>query len=334
MPKFETIRNLIAGRKSQYLMYKKEYHYKLKTLIEKMRKDKEKMSSFKEVYCPVCGKKDVSEVLVNPEGFSFSVCKNNQTIYMNPAPSEEVINKLCNSKEYSFNWNLEKISKKKEYESFKRIIGENIGGRLLDIGCASGEFVELSKESFDSEGVEINKRTAETGKKKGLKINIGTVYSINGKQKYDVITMFQVIEHLTNPKITIKKVNDLLKSGGYLYIETPNMGGASFKFLRERHTHISNFGHVCLFNKNSLVKLIESSGFKLKKHEFYGGLDFSTHDIISIILGKKFKHRMALYNSRLYYLGNSIDKMTCNLFPRLILGRKEQSYQRALFKKL
>jgi 2-polyprenyl-3-methyl-5-hydroxy-6-metoxy-1,4-benzoquinol methylase len=95
------------------------------------------------------------------------------------------------------------------------------GGSLLDIGAGSGEFVALARQAgFDACGVEPNQGYAEYARTEyHAPVRTGELENIDGR--YDVITLFHVLEHLRSPVKAFERLHRLLKPGGRLFIEVP-----------------------------------------------------------------------------------------------------------------
>jgi len=101
------------------------------------------------------------------------------------------------------------------------------GGKLLDVGCATGNFLyEMARSGrWDVEGIEPNEYAAIYGRKRfGLKIHIGDLMTLDLPEKsYDVITMWDVFEHLHDPMENLKIIARLLKPGGWFIFSIPNL---------------------------------------------------------------------------------------------------------------
>ncbi|MEM4234884.1 MAG: class I SAM-dependent methyltransferase [Candidatus Methanomethylicaceae archaeon] len=100
-------------------------------------------------------------------------------------------------------------------------------GRLLDVGCATGNFLNEMAHSgnWEVEGVEPNLKAAEYGQKYfGLTIHIGELTDIDLPQEaYDVITMWNVFEHLHDPMANLQVIAKLLKPQGWFIFSIPNL---------------------------------------------------------------------------------------------------------------
>lgn len=134
---------------------------------------------------------------------------------------------------------------------------------LLDIGCATGFFIEeANKRGALSFGVELSSYAAkEASKKFPKKIFLGQIENIEfTASKFDAITMIDMIEHSLNPVKTLKKVYKIIKKGGYILLVTPNTKSFWAKLLGKKWTNFKE-EHLYYFSSKSLRGLIEKNGF-------------------------------------------------------------------------
>lgn len=327
-------------------MHKHEYHRQRQEMERELIKESlTNPKLFCSNNCPVCEtEKEPARRFKNKIGFSFAVCADCQTIYIDPAPTEDTLKRLYNHPAESFIFNKENEDKNvdvksghyEDYSAILRMMPDKPKERLqlLEVGCANGSFLMTSSETFDVEGVELNDSTAEVARKNGFKVKTGRIEDIEGESVFDIIVMLQVLEHVVRPGKLLCEVLRLLRPNGLLYVDVPNVDSASFNYLRERHVHISSYGHVSMFNKESLVRLCEKNGFELIAHEFCGGRDLELHDIFTMkFANEKFSHRMALYNPRLLFADKFIKEITFDIIGRLVMPHGNESYQRAMFRK-
>jgi len=134
------------------------------------------------------------------------------------------------------------------------------GARCLDAGSSSGEFVYLlSKRGFDACGVEANLPYAEYSQKElGVPVSISPFSEYESDEKFDLITMFHVLEHLENPVRDLSSLAGFLKPDGKLVIEVPNILYPDMAFSHKWHP-----GHLFSFTDQTLSMLLEKSGFKV-----------------------------------------------------------------------
>lgn len=139
-------------------------------------------------------------------------------------------------------------------------------GKILDVGCALGFFMEAAKKKgFDPYGVDISDYAISYALKKFPNtVFLNTLMGARLERgSFDCLTMFQTIEHLNNPLENLKEANRVLKKNGIVVIATPNydclirklMGNYWFEYKPEEHL---NF-----FDKRTIKLLLEKSGFRL-----------------------------------------------------------------------
>jgi len=136
---------------------------------------------------------------------------------------------------------------------------------LLDIGCGEGKFLEsLDTGCFRPEGLEPHPEASRICQDKGLHVRNGDIRSMPLKERsFDVVTLWHVLEHLPQPKETLKKVHQALKKGGILAVSVPNTQGLGFQWGGTNWFHLDAPRHLTWFNAPSLDHLLKSCGFSL-----------------------------------------------------------------------
>jgi 2-polyprenyl-3-methyl-5-hydroxy-6-metoxy-1,4-benzoquinol methylase len=100
------------------------------------------------------------------------------------------------------------------------------GGKLLDVGCGTGDFLKVAQgQGWDVEGVELSEWASEKARTRGLKVKTGILDDIPDGPTYDVVTLWDVLEHLEDPAAAVAKVGRILKPGGILVVLTVNEDG-------------------------------------------------------------------------------------------------------------
>lgn len=159
-------------------------------------------------------------------------------------------------------------------------------GKLLDVGCATGEFLTVANEfGYSVEGLELSKWSSEIARKKGLRIYRQALKSIANKfpARYDVITLFGVIEHFEFPLEEIKYLNKLLKKGGIIVIWTGDVNSLPSKALGRRWWYWQG-QHIQYFSHSSLSYLLEGCGFRHIATKIYPFV--ATYRLINNYLGR------------------------------------------------
>lgn len=144
-------------------------------------------------------------------------------------------------------------------------VGKLDGKCLLDIGCGTGWFLEVARENgMEVYGQELGKELAEwTSKRICATIFSCQINEIPEDLKFDVITMFDLIEHVENPLQLILDCRSSLKERGIIVIFTPNFDSLAISLMKEHSNLIAPADHVTYFTKESVRVLAERTGFKL-----------------------------------------------------------------------
>lgn len=176
---------------------------------------------------------------------------------------------------------LEKTSerRKKIFESRVEIIKDRVEtGRMLDVGCSTGIFLDAAKnEGFEAEGIEINEHAAELCKSKGLKAYNKQLEGVHfPDNSFDIMTMWELIAFVPEPLRLLKECNKIMKKGGFLFLTTPNTNGFEFRLLGKMHTNFVGPNHHNLFNENSIRQILENTGFSTIEISTPGKLDVNT----------------------------------------------------------
>lgn len=178
-------------------------------------------------------------------------------------------------------------------EAFKRILKKlktfKPHGKLLDIGCATGTFLnEAKKFGFDVYGLDPSEWAVNVAKQKYNLLNVssGFIETANfDKNTFDVIVLTDVIEHVEKPESVINKVLELLKTGGILIIVTPDINSVLAKVLGEKWWHI-RAAHLFYFSVESMTHLLGKSGFKVlktRRYVWYLGLSYILKRLLKFI---------------------------------------------------
>jgi 2-polyprenyl-3-methyl-5-hydroxy-6-metoxy-1,4-benzoquinol methylase len=139
--------------------------------------------------------------------------------------------------------------------------------RLLDIGCGSGESLEVYRRlGWHVRGVEINQQAVAACREKGLDIHQGTVFDAPfGTQRFDLILLSHVIEHVLEPVAVLRRVAELLAPQGKIVITTPNTRGLGFLMYGSCWLHLDAPRHLFLFDANTIRLLSARAGLAVSR---------------------------------------------------------------------
>ena len=136
--------------------------------------------------------------------------------------------------------------------------------RLLDVGCSSGALLAVATDlGFSVAGVEPASKAAEAAQRAGFEVFSGFLHEASYPDKtFDVVTLFEIIEHVSDPLVLIAECVRILKPGGVLVINTPNADSWTAKFMKERWEGFSLAGlggHASFFTPRSIRSLAKAT---------------------------------------------------------------------------
>lgn len=145
-------------------------------------------------------------------------------------------------------------------------------GRLLDVGAAAGFFVEQARQAgWDAEGLELNRWAAEYARDHlGLPVRQGSLEEVRyADHEFAVVTLWEVIEHIPNPRELIREIARILQPGGYLVLSTPDAGSAVAKIFGRRWLGWKKVPeHVFFFDRRTLERVLAHEGFEVTSSRY------------------------------------------------------------------
>ncbi len=234
--------------------------------------------------CPLCRSRNIRNHFIIEKyipNFKIDICSDCGFIFMNPRFKDSIIKEMYDEAYYSGNaeysyYDERQAIKYSEYVWKKRINKIRhyaAGGNFLDIGCAFGGFIKCASEYYIPFGIEFSGYSGNYAKTLfGNNIHIGTLNDHPFKSGFfSVITMIELLEHLSDPSAAVSECFRLLKAGGLLVIQTANMDGLQASLLKNRYAYFMP-GHVSYFTKKNLINLLARAGFK--KIEIFYPVEF------------------------------------------------------------
>jgi len=233
--------------------------------------------------CPICSS-NKGFLSYNFLDHSFKKCLNCKSIFSDAIYETNDLDKIYNEKYFRIdykNGDTYDYFSNKEKKIFGcleqlKVISEFIfpfkNLKILDVGCAAGYFLELAKRNgFETSGIEISKEAANFARREfNLEIISPDLLSAPDNKKYDIITMFHVLEHLPYPKEHLNKVYNLLNPGGMLFVQVPNLFTLDSIFdkkIKERTFDIPY--HLSMISPKGLRLIGKSAGLKIIEERFY-----------------------------------------------------------------
>ena len=150
----------------------------------------------------------------------------------------------------------------------------NINGSLLDIGCGKSFFLEYMAKFYSTMGTDVSKYAVLESKKilDEVPLCVADATSLCFKREiFDIVTAFDIIEHLNNPKQMFDECNFILKLNGLLVLTTPNTNSVGLIIKQDEWFGYRDSTHVSLLSPSEWTVLLEESGFQVI-NIYYDGL--------------------------------------------------------------
>ena len=198
-------------------------------------------------------------------------CNRCHLIYTNPRPRPERIAdgyRRSVDPDYAREDSSRSINSHLSLNTVKRFARS---GRLLDVGCATGYFLNAARLDFETHGIELSEWAAQYARER-LRLDVVNVSLDDASlpvEHFDVVTLIDVIEHLTDPKAALLSVHRLLRPDGLLYLVTPDIESLSARLLRGRWWGLRP-AHVYYFSRTTLGRLLRETGFEVELTKSYG----------------------------------------------------------------
>ena len=149
-----------------------------------------------------------------------------------------------------------------------RELAPSMSTDLLEVGVGNGHLIAMAREmGYTVTAVEISEHAAqETADLLGCSILCGDFLKMPENQQFDLITMGDVLEHLTAPAEGVAKAFRLLKPGGCLWLSTPNFESAFTTMMKAKDPMWCEPYHITYFSRKTLTKLLETTGFVIERY--------------------------------------------------------------------
>ena len=160
----------------------------------------------------------------------------------------------------------------KRFNLLQRFLKKRKKGKVLDVGCSNGIFLDLFKNiGWETWGVEVSK-SADEASKKGHKVKKSYFEKTKLPRGYfDLIILNHTLEHMDDPTKVLTKAKRLLKEDGLLFVDVPNAGGLSSRILGEKWPHRLPEEHKHQFTRKKLKEVFVESGFNVLHWESRSG---------------------------------------------------------------
>ena len=239
-----------------------------------------------DVPCNLCASRD-EELRFEINGYNIVCCRKCGLVYNNPRPvgGEQSIygeGHAC----YSL---PPKRSTRKFRGYMRRVERFAKGGDLLDVGCATGEFLLAARSSgWCVVGLDVSEYATNYAREKhGLSVITGYVQDADlPPESFDVVTLWATIEHMRDPNGDLKSLARLLRPGGLIVVYTGNIGGFRPILQGAKWRLLTPPEHLYFFNRRTLCQMLDQCGFNILRTETAGRVGLISIPILKQIGNK------------------------------------------------
>ncbi len=252
--------------------------------------------------CPVCLNPVTAPALVGTDflfestskTFTLYSCEACRCLFLHPMPDSREIERFYPA---DYWWNARRSGGLKKLESVYRKLAlrdhiafitkaaGNRGVDVLDVGCGSGTLLGLLKHrGFRATGLDFSAEAAAIAKaENGVDVAVGSLEEAHfPAESFDVVTLFHVMEHVTNPRLVLAEVSRVLKPNGVAILQVPNIESWQFKIFGARWYGLDIPRHVIDYSRNSMLKLLADSGFVVNRIRHFNLRDNSPALVSSV----------------------------------------------------
>ncbi len=232
-------------------------------------------ANFKLISCEICGENAFTRICEWNRLSHVVQCQKCGLQFVNPMPDQNYLERLYQQDEKSNLYYLNYIEERKDrWASYRKqynrrldLIEKYAGGkgRLLDIGCGGGFFLQAARErGWEPHGIEIVPPFVQFAREELCLENVDKTpfeEKVYPDHHFDVVVLWDLIEHLPHPMGYLEKINKILRPGGLLILWTPNAQNAAW--LKEKWYGYTPLQHLYFFSPQTLKTLLKRSGFQI-----------------------------------------------------------------------
>lgn len=219
--------------------------------------------------CHICNSKDI-RIYCRKNGYTLYRCNACDFIFVHPLPDnldtvygEEYFHDTGKQEFGYSDYDSDKDPMRYVFEQYLDKFEKVSKNRtILDIGCATGYFLDLAKErGWKTYGVEISEYAAKEATSRGHSVYVGKLPELNIANKVDVVTMWDVLEHVDNPRAYLETAYRMLNEGGYVAINTVDSSSLWALMMGKKWHLIVPPEHIHYYATSNLKQLLKQTGF-------------------------------------------------------------------------
>lgn len=264
------------------------------------------------IVCPICNSDKIKESF-KKDGYDLYSCQDCLVLFVWPTPvnlkniySREYFNNQREGPNFGYvSYDQDKLSMADTFHTYLAKIEKFVSGRnIFDVGAATGYFLDLARQrGWHTCGVDISDYAAREASQRGHQVLAGdNISSLSWPDKFDAVTMWDVLEHLPDPVGYLQQLNRIMKKDAVLATNTINKSSLWARLWGQRWHAIIPPEHLFFYSPPSLFKLFDRSGFKVLEVKVIGK-KFSLAYIFNILYNWQ---KIKLYRNLSIYFSHGI----------------------------
>lgn len=249
------------------------------------------------VTCDLCGA-DETTVRLRRDEWKLVRCDRCSLVYLNPRPEPRVIERhfdwyrhapLQSSARREEEWRFRHLLRRLRGKGiFRRIPREQVvlrrirervtAGRFLDVGCGDGFMVSaMNAAGYEGHGLDISDVAVERAHGDGRHtVRKGTIHTAPyPPEHFDAVLLMSYLEHEHHPTRALRRVRELLRPGGHVFIKVPHYGSWNRVFSGQNWCGYYFPQHLYYFSPKTIARLLEKCGFEVVRNGFWDHVPFS-----------------------------------------------------------
>jgi SAM-dependent methyltransferase len=225
------------------------------------------------VECPACGSVEQSPAATR-QGFTYVRCGNCSCLYISRRPTEDALLEMYRRfPESAAGDEVESYDSRDEVREaryrFQRVLQVARSGRLLDVGCGRGDFLRAAQLSFEVFGVDVAARLEASDLE--IRFFEGRLEDASFEEgSFQIVTAFEVLEHLFDPASTLREVHRVLADKGLFVFQTGDSDSLRARLAMDSWPYLQPPVHLNIFGRRSLAMLMQRTGFRIAKSWSFG----------------------------------------------------------------